>query len=329
MSDLFFWAGVFLVSLFVLVKASDYFTDAAEKIGLWLGIPVFFIGVTIVAIGTSLPELISSVMAVLSGTTEFVVGNVLGSNIANIFLILGIAGIIAKKQLKLSRNILHVDLPFLIGTSFLLAIMIWDGQFTLFEGILSLSTLFIYSIYLIKSREHPEKEVRKQLQGIRKEISINGKPKIKIRLPPKIWFILLISLAFIYVGARYTVESVINLSQLLNIGAEIIAMSAVAIGTSLPELAVTVSAVRRGKPEIAVGNILGSNIFNTLAVMGLPALFGTLIVPSVMLTFGLPVMIIATLMFLFITEDQRITRWEGWLLLMFYVLFIAKIFNLF
>ena len=331
MSELFIWLGVLVISLFVLIKSSDYFTDSAEKIGLWLGIPTFFIGVTIVAIGTSLPELISSIIAVFNNSSEIVIGNVLGSNIANIFLILGFAGIISRKHLKLSRSLLHVDLPFLLGTCFLLAIMIWDGKFTFFEGILSLFVLLIYSFYLIKTRERPEKEVRKQLRGVKGELANHQFKKLppKKKLSLKVWIILLISIAFIYLGAKYTIESVINLSFLLNIGKEIIAISAVALGTSLPELIVTISAAKKGKPEIAVGNILGSNIFNILGVMGIPALFGILIIPSHILTFTLPVMIIATLMFLFITLDKEITKWEGWLLFVFYVLFIVKLFNLF
>ena len=331
MSELFIWIGILLISLFVLIKSSDYFTDSAEKIGLWLRIPAFFIGVTIVAIGTSLPELISSIIAVFSNSSEIVIGNVLGSNIANIFLILGFAGIIARKELKLSRSLLHVDLPFLLGTCFLLAIMVWDGKFTFFEGILSLIVLGIYSFYLIKSREKPEKEVRRQLREIKGELRNHKLKKLrsKEKLEPKVWIILLLSIAFIYLGAKYTIESVINLSGLLNIGKEIIAMSAVALGTSLPELMVTISAAKKGKPEIAVGNILGSNIFNILAVMGIPALFGVILIPAQILTFTLPVMIIATLMFFFITINKQITKWEGWLLFVFYVLFIAKLFNLF
>ena len=210
--------------------------------------------------------------------------------------------------------------------------MIWDGTFVFAEGIILLFVLVIYSIYLTKSREHPEKEVRKQLRGVKGELANHqnhSSKKKKQKLAPKVWWVLLLSLVGIYFGARFTVDSVIQLSTLLGIGVDVIAVSAVALGTSLPELAVTFSAARKGKPEIAVGNVLGSNIFNSLAVMGIPALFGTLIIPPAVLLFSLPVMIIATLMFFFITINKEITKWEGWLLLIFYVLFISKLFNLF
>ena len=312
MLPLLIWIIVFVASLFCLIKSSDYFTDSAEKIGLYLGLPAFIVGVTIVAIGTSLPELASSIFAVLSNSSEIVVGNVVGSNITNIFLVLGITGIIGKK-LKVTYELIHVDLPLLVGSAFLLAITVWDGIFTWPEALVCIGGFILYSVYIIKTQKKQE----------------TSKPKKPRKLDWKTICILIISAFFIYLGAKYTVESVIQLSEILNIGKEIIAISAIALGTSLPELMVTVSTARKGKPEMAVGNILGSNIFNALAVMGIPALIGTLIIPSSILTFGLPMMLIATLLYFFITHDKEITKWEGWLLIIFYVLFIGKIFNLF
>ena len=117
-SQLLIWGGILLASIAVLVKASDYFTDAAEQIGKYFRLPAFIIGVTIVAIGTSLPELVSSIFAVLRGASEIVVGNVVGSNIANIFLVLGITAIVGRK-LKIAHELIHVDLPLLVGSTFL------------------------------------------------------------------------------------------------------------------------------------------------------------------------------------------------------------------
>lgn len=316
---LIWWIAIFVLSLAVLVKASDYFTDYAEKVGLALGIPAFLTGVTIVAIGTSLPELISSVFAVLAGSTEFVVGNVIGSNIANIFLVLGIAAIIGRK-LKISYELIHVDLPLLVASAFLFTIAIWDGVFSLFEAILFLIAFAIYMLYTIRiHKKGRENIIKKELRGeIKRE---------KIGL--KIWTVLIISAAFIFLGAKFTVDSVIQIAQILNIGAEVIAVTAVALGTSLPEVFVSFSAARKGKSGIAVGNILGSNIFNTLAVMGFSGLIAPLIIPTNLLLFALPVMIMATLLYYFITQDKEITLWEGWFAVVIYVLFIAKIFNLF
>ena len=320
MVEMLIWIAVFVASLFVLIKASDYFTDSAEKIGLFFGLPVFIVGVTIVAIGTSLPELISSIFAVLRNSSEIVVGNVVGSNITNIFLILCIASIVGKK-LKITYELTHVDLPILVGSAFLFAAMIWDGVFTLPEALLSIVGIIIYFLYTVNSeREYKDVEIKKEMKE-----ELRKKKKLDI----KTIAILVVSAVFIFIGARYTIESVIELSEIFNLGKEIIAVSAVALGTSLPELAVSITAVRKGKPEIAVGNILGSNIFNTFVVMGISALFGVLIIPQGILTFALPMMLIATLMFFFITQTKEVTKWEGYLLLLFYVFFIGKVFNLF
>jgi cation:H+ antiporter len=316
---LFIWIIVFILSFYVLIKASDYFTDSAEKIGLYFGLPAFIIGVTIVSIGTSLPELFTSIIAVFQGHSEMVIGNVVGSNITNICLVLGVVALLARKKIKLGYNLLSVDLPILIGSAFLLGLMVWDGNFTAIEGVICLVAFIIYVAYTITA-EKKDKQIQKDLKSELKK---------KEKFHWKNAWILILSAVAIYFGAKYVVESVIQISSVFSIGTEIIALSAVALGTSLPELVVSVVAARKGKPELAIGNILGSNIFNTFAVMGVPALFGVLIIPQTILSFAIPLMIITTLLYFFITQDKEITKWEGLLMLIFYVVFIGKLFNLF
>jgi cation:H+ antiporter len=321
MSELLIWIAAFIASIVILIKSSDYFTDSAEKIGISLKLPAFIIGVTIVSIGTSLPELVSSIFAILRGSSEIVIGNVIGSNIANIFLVLGVAAIVAKKTIKIDFELLHVDLPLLVGSAFLLTLTIWDGIFTLPEAILCILGIIIYLLYTLSSeRKHKDTEIEKEMES---------ELKNKKGLSWKTIAVLILSAVFIYLGAKYTIESVIQLSSILNIGKEVIAVTAVALGTSLPELFVTITAARKGKSEMAVGNILGSNIFNSFAVMGVPAFFGTLIIPQNILLFSLPVMIIATLLFFFMTQEKQISKWEGYLLLLFYIFFVGKLFSLF
>ena len=324
---LIIWLIVLVVSMFLLIKSSDYFTDSAEKIGVYLGMPAFIIGVTIVAIGTSLPELITSLISVLRGSSEIVIGNVIGSNITNILLVLGVAIIFAKKTIKVSRTSFKIDSPMLVASAILLFIMLWDKVFTFVEAIIFIICMALYWYYSFRmTKRHRDALLNKELKREVKEL------KREIKRDPiafKTWLVLILSTALIYLGARYTVEAVINLSLLLGIGTEIIAASAVALGTSLPELAVSVVAIRKNKPESALGNIIGSNIFNTFAVMGIPALFGSLIIPLNMLSFGLPVMLIATLLYFLITNDKKIRKWEGYLLLGFYLIFLLKLFNLF
>ncbi|UCG91411.1 MAG: calcium/sodium antiporter [candidate division WOR-3 bacterium] len=317
MPPLVIWIIVFVASLYILIRASEYFTEAAEHIGLAYGISDFIVGVTIVAVGTSLPEIVSSLFAVARNSSEIVIGNVIGSNIANIFLVFGIAAVVSKK-LKIKYELLHIDLPLLMGSALFLAITIWDGTFTLFEALLALVGVVIYLLHAVSERK------RRIDIEVKKELLLKEKPK---KVGTKTLLTLIISGLLMYIGGRYTIEAVIGLSMMLNIGKEVIAASAVAFGTSLPELAVTITAARKGKPEIAVGNVLGSNVFNALAVMGIPTLISTITIPQSIIFFGLPMMLIATLLFFFMTQDKEITLWEGWLLIIFYVFFIGKLFN--
>lgn len=310
-------------SIFVLIKAADHFTDSAEELGLYLGLPPFLVGVTIVAIGTSLPEVVSSIVAVTTNASEFVVANVIGANITNIFLILGLAAIIGKK-LTVAYNFTHVDLPVLVGSAFVLAITIYDGTFTLAESFICLGCLLLYVLYMVATQRASNKKAR----ALQRELTREMKEE-KRAVDYRDIFIMMGSAVFIYIGARFTVESVITLSNMLDVGKELIAVSVVALGTTLPELTVSIRAAMRHQPEIAIGNVLGSNIFNVFGVMGIAGLFGTITIPHSILIFGLPVMIIATLLYFFITQDKEITQWEGGVLVIFYLLFIAKLFNIF
>ncbi len=316
MSSAIPWFLLLVVSLYVLIRASDYFTSSAERIGLSFNIPTFIVGVTIVAFGTSLPEIISSLFAVLSDSSEIVIGNVVGSNITNIFLIIGVAALFGKKM-KVTYELVHIDLPFLMGSALFLAVAVWDGTFTLFEAMLCLAGIVVYLLHAVSAKRRRRKRGHTSTEESDSE-GVTGKTV----------FIFAISAFFIYVGGRFTIESVIRLSGILDIGKEIIAASAVALGTSLPELVVSITAARKGEPELAIGNVLGSNIFNALAVMGIPALIAPLTIPISIVTFGIPMMLIASLLFFFMAQDKEITNWEGLLLLIFYVFFIGKLFNL-
>lgn len=313
------WLGVFIVSLVVLIKASDYFVSSSSVIGKAMRLPAFIIGVTLVAIGTSLPELASSIFAVFKGNSEIVIGNVIGSNIANIFLVLGITVVFAKK-IEVLREIIHIDLPLLVGSAFFLAITIWDGVFSFFETILLLLGLILYLVYTASTQEKDDKVTRVE-RKIKRELR-------KREFDMSALLVFFVSAFFIFLGAKYTIDAVVNLSEILSIGTEIIAVSAIALGTSLPELVVSLSAVKTGKSEIAVGNILGSSIFNVFGVLGIAGLFGSIVVPDIMLSLGLPMMLIATVMFFFTAQDRRISQWEGGLLILFYVFFVAKLFGL-
>lgn len=309
---LFIWIIILAVSLAVLIKSSDYFTDSSEKIGLKFGIPSFIIGVTIVSIGTSLPELLTGIVGVFMGSSEIVIGNVVGSNITNIFLGLGILPLVVG-YFTVDKNLVSVDLPILIGSTFLIAITCLDGEFTPVEAIFSLAGFVIYIGYAVS--EH--NEFKKKTVGDKKKDEPIGAKTI---------LILIGSCVGLYFGAKYSVEAIIKLSEIVQIGTEIITASAVALGTSLPEIITSAIAARKGKIEIAVGTLLGSNIFNAFGIMGISGLVGTLVIPANMTGYGIYMLVVATLIYFFITLDREVTKWEGWLLIIFYGIFLFKLF---
>ncbi|MEO0539679.1 MAG: calcium/sodium antiporter [Cyanobacteria bacterium P01_A01_bin.105] len=306
---------VFVISLFTLVKASDFFTDAAEKIGLAMGFPPFVVGVTIVSIGTSLPELISSMFGIFQDAPEVVVSNVVGSNVANICLVIGIAAILSANSLRILYDLVSVDLPLFIGSALLFTLMAWDQVFSRGEALLLVIGYIVYLFYILQSSDDSPPAPASHGTPGASQLTRQG-------------VILLLSGIFIFLGAKYTIDSLIQLSAVLNIGKGVIAVSAVALGTSLPELTVTINAATKGKAEIAIGNVLGSNIFNIFVVIGIPGLMQTLPVPETVIIPGLPTLVAASLMTFFVAQDKKVTIWEGWLFILFYAWFVGAVFDL-
>lgn len=307
MTDLLLYLGVFAGSLFVLLKASDWFVDSAEEIGLSFGISPFIVGVTIVAFGTSLPELAASVAAVFAGESEIVIGNVVGSNIANILLILGITAIIAK-EIRLDFKVVDIDVPFLVGSALFLWFACWDLKITWFETMIFLACLVLFLINSFNRDDKQEKSERPTTSW-------------------KTYAMMVVGGILIFLSADYTIFSIQKLATIAGISAEVIALTLVAFGTSLPEVAVSVAAARKGKTSIAVGNVVGSNIFNVLAVMGVARIFGDLVIPAEVLNFSLPFMFAVTIMFSIISVGRNISRWEGMMLILFYIYFIGQIYQ--
>ena len=329
--ELIFWIVIFIVSLIFLVKGADWFVESSEKLGLIIGLSPFIVGVTIVALGTSLPELITAIFAVLKDATEIVTANAVGSNIANILLIIGLSALVAGR-LVITRSLIDIDLPLLLITSVLFLGVVLDGKVTFLEAVLLLIAFLIYFIYSITQRWGreeaeevsilPAREMRRhKLEEIKRE---ETKPKFSW----KIILFLFLGILGLYFGSKYVIEATLQISQILNIAPALIAITAIAVGTSLPELIVSVQAAWRKKYEIAVGNVFGSNIFNILVVVGIPALMENLVVDPKTLMPGVPVLIIATLFFVISGISQRIHKWEGAMYLVVYIFFIGKLFDL-
>jgi len=307
------WILVFAVSLFFLLKSSDYFVDSSLILGKQLGIPQHVIGITLVALGTSLPELAASLASVWEGADSIVIGNVVGSNNTNIFMVLGItaviAGVIDIKMQQIKRFI-----PMLLGSAIWLAVASMDGVFGTFDAIVALILMIVFlgQCFLGGSPDDDDEEENDDTV-----VDSNKWRQIGIFAG---------SIIVIYFSADYLIKSVIHMSQTLLIREDIIAASAIALGTSLPELFVSLNAIKKGKQGIAVGNVVGSNIFNSLGVMGIPALIHNINVGEKTLYFALPLMLVATALFLFFIIDKKITRLEGIILVVFYIIFIGVLF---
>lgn len=301
------------IALVGLVKSADIFTNASERIGLYFGLSSFIVGATIVSIGSSLPELATSLITVLSGDPEqmkFPIDNIIGSNIANTLLVGGLAAI-AVGTLRVKEELIDVDLPFFFISSALFLLFIMDGNFTWKEGVISLVLLVIFIVYTINDEpvERPAVESEKVTKIGFKEFGLAALGALGI-----------------FISAKYTVSNVLEISgKIPGIDQTLITMLVVAIGTSLPEIIVSVRAAMKGKHSIALGNIFGSNTFNVLAVAGVPSFFGTLTVSEGAMTLGVPFFIASTLAFIFTTSDDKIQKWEGYALLVIYVAFVGKL----
>jgi cation:H+ antiporter len=316
MQDLLLWGGVFVLSLTTLVIASRFFTEAAEVIGLSLGMSPFAVGVLIIATGTSLPELISAVFAVQIGSSEIVAGNIIGAGISNLLFVLGIASILSKDNIRLNSQNITIDLNYLVGSAALLFLMMYDGKVGIGEGALCLFGYVAFLFYLFREGNQGEDLV------ISDDVKAKGRfGKVRVKEVG----ILIVSGVFIYLGANYTIESLEHLAAGFGVSKAVISITVLSLGTTLPEAVVSATAALKGKGEIAVGNILGSCIFNVLFIPSVAVLFGNLDVPPEIVRLPLPAYLGASVLFYLLARDKNISRWEGILFLVLYVLFIVQV----
>lgn len=318
---LFLWLGIFTISLAVLIKSADWFTEAAEKIGEAFHISPFVIGITIVSIGTSLPELATSIIGLWRGDSTIAIANAVGSNIANIFLVVGIAAIVGG-TLKVTRSLIDIDLPLLLGVTLLVTFMLWDGNMVWQEGVIAIIFYIVYVVYSVKVSE--KRDYVPFVNRFHLERKVHH-----IEIPWPAVGILGLGAVGVYFGADWTVKATLKIAEILQVNSSAVVMSALAVGTSLPELIVSATAAFKGKFEIALGNVFGSNIFNLLMVIGVPALFAPLVVDQNSLLIGLPVMLLATILYTFSGISQKINKWEGIIYIFLYFVFVVKLFNLF
>ena len=246
--------GLLIIGFVLLIKGADIFVDGSSGIAAKFGIPQLVIGLTIVAMGTSSPEAAVSISAALKGSAEITIGNIVGSNILNILIILGISSVIV--PLAVAKSTMRYEIPFMIVITVLLLVTGLNGSIGIVEGIILLSAFAAYLTYLFIMAKNDMKQ-----EDSPKDIST-----VKAAL-----FIIL-GLAMIVLGSNFTVDAASAIALSLGLSERFIGLTIVALGTSLPELCTSVSAARKGNADIAIGNIVGSNIFNILFIVGLSAL---------------------------------------------------------
>lgn len=333
--------GVLVLSLAVLLFSAERLVGGSEELGMSMGVPPFVMGITVLAVGTSLPELVTSLFALSEGSGEIVAGTTLGSNIANILLILGFTAVYAR-EIQINWDLLHGDLPVLFGSVLLIAFFIYPVsavdmalfQRTSAEGATSERSLisvpegivliFGYGLYLYYyTRRHKDSVNVREAKGEQGSISLKS----------VLWII--VGLIGVPIGANFTVDAAIELAEQMLVGKEVIAASMISVGTSLPELVVSYSAVKRKNYEMALGNVTGSNIFNTFIVMGVPAILAPYMGTGKLLGVGedsilfvqMPYYIATIIVFLVIVLDKKLTRTEGLIFLLAYMVFITKLYS--
>jgi cation:H+ antiporter len=306
----------FAASLALLLAAARFFTHSAERVGFALGMSPFAIGVLIVSAGTSLPELVASIVAANRGSSEIVVGNVLGANLSNLLLVMGAVAVSARASIRLGEHYILIDLHFLLGAVVLAGLALRDGTLGRGEGLALLAAYGVYLVYLMREgRTEADLSV-----GLGADSARAAR-----RFPWRDVAVMAAAAVLIWLGARYTVSSLETIARLAGVAPDIVALTLLSVGTTLPELVVSASAARLGKADVAVGNVLGSCVFNTLAVMGTASLVAPLSATSDMLGLPLPAFGAAALLFYLLTLDKRVSRWEGLLFLLVYGLFILEV----
>lgn len=324
-----------LISGFLLlVLGGEALVRGAASLGKRLGLSSLIIGLTVVAFATSTPELAVSVGAALSGSPGLAVGTVIGSNIANILFVLGLTAVFSGLVVKV--RLIKADIPIMIGFSVLALTLALDGSFSAVDGAILLGLLIIYLVASFwYSRRQREQGAEEKL-GVERVLSQGpgGRLTAKLRATTlgctTVDLLLLAGgVGLLVLGARFVVDSATTIALALGVSELIIGLTVVAIGTSLPELVTSVIAALRGERDMAVGNLVGSNIFNIGAVLGITSLVSpvTLNVEPAVIAFDLPVMLAAALVLLPLAFAGRfITQWEGGLLAGIYVAYVAFVF---
>ncbi len=296
-----------IVGFVFLIKGSDLFVDGASSIASILKIPTIIVGLTIVALGTSAPEAAVSITSSIAGNNALAVSNVIGSNLFNLLMVIGVAALLS--DLLMEKSVLDKDLPFLVGITLLLAAFIVIGwNVTQIEGIILLVIMVGYIFYLIRSTKGSG--------------AMNYVEKPKLTLPKSIIFIL-IGIAGIVLGGNMVVNSASDIAIAFGMSETLVGLTIVATGTSLPELVTSLTALKKGENELVIGNVIGSNIFNILFVLGASSAIKSIPLDSSMLIDVLFMIAVTVLCYIFGKTQEKYDKKEGAILVALFIGYMA------
>ncbi|OOE63030.1 calcium/sodium antiporter [Salinivibrio sp. IB282] len=310
--------AILIVGLIVLVWSADRLVFGAAAIAKNYGVSPLVIGMTILAMGSSAPEMMVSANAALADKTDTAVGNVLGSNIANIALILGFTALI--KPLSIGSTIIRRELPLMLGVTLLAGVLLWNNHLGFFEGV-GLFTLFVVFILMMlkigKDSGGTDPILADQQSDIPNDVS---------NLKAVLWII--IGLPLLLVSSDQVVDSAVTIAQYFGMSDLVIGLTIIAIGTSLPELAASIAGVMKGEDDLAVGNIIGSNVFNILAVMGIPGLLNPSAISEYAMSRDYYIVLVLSIMLLVFAlgKSRSINRIEGAVFLLCYISYQGYLF---
>ncbi len=325
--------AILIIGFALLVKGADLFVDGASGIAKKFGISELIIGLTIVAMGTSAPEAAVSIAAAAKGSAGISIGNVIGSNIMNIFIILGVVAAIV--PLKIERSTVRYEMPFTILVTAVFVLMGRDGLITRLDGAILWAGLLLYIAYLLRQAKQKPAEVPAQAETAAEAAATvpvaaeagatsaaTAEPAAEVPAEaPSIWKLIALTiagLAVILVSSDYAVDAAVALAKIFNISDRVIGLTIVALGTSLPELVTSVTAALRGNADLAVGNVVGSCIFNLLFVLGTSALILPIPCAPNFLSDAYVAVGATVLLLIFGYTQMKIARWEGALLVACY-----------
>ncbi len=314
------WISVqLLLGLFLLVFGAEWLVRGASRLALAVGIPPLIIGLTVVAFGTSAPELAVSVKATWEGSGGIAVGNVFGSNIVNILLVLGVSAIIT--PLVVSEQLVRVDVPIMVGASLAMFMFALDGSYSRIDGMILAGGLVAYLLLQFKLGRSFEEDLE-DLQET--EELVESRPR-----PLPLWkaaVMLVIGFVFLTLGANWIVEGASALARIMGIRDEIIGLTVVSIGTSLPEIVTSIIAAIRNERELAIGNVVGSNIFNIFAVLGISCSIAPspIELSSEMLSIDLPIVfLVAAICIPIFMTGRVVSRREGVVMFSAYLAYLG------